>query len=434
MTSKQVRAATRRDPVLARVLEHITKGWPASVPKDLSSFFSKWPELMVESGCVLWGRRVVIPSSLRGKLLKELHKEHMGASRMKTLARDHVWWPGIDKELEALAKSCVDCAAVKQAPVSAPLHSWSWPSRPWERIHIDFAGPFMSHTYLIVVDAHSKWAEVVDMPRTTSSHTIDALRQLFATHGLPEEVVSDNGSQFTSEEFSECMKANGIRHTRSSPYHPSSNGEAERFVRTFKEAMKASVNAGMTLVHRLQNFLLTYRTTPHSSTGVPPCELLMGRHLRTKWDLLRPDIRRNVRLSQRRQQRNHDCRVPLRQFYPGQFVVAKNMGTGASWIPGVIAQQLGPLTYLVDLRDGRLWKRHVDHLKDCPGAESVPVPDSENNSSTEFDESPQTPETVENSAPETASTPGSQVSGQTAPPSSPPRRYPTRDRRPPIRY
>lgn len=123
VTSEQVRAATHRDPVLARVLEHITKGWPASVPKDLSSFFSKCPVLMVESGCVLWGSRVVIPSSQRGKLLKELHREHMGASRMKTLARDHVWWPGIDKELEALAKSCVDCAAVKQAPVSTPLHS-----------------------------------------------------------------------------------------------------------------------------------------------------------------------------------------------------------------------------------------------------------------------------------------------------------------------
>lgn len=269
----------------------------------------------------------------------------------------------------------------------------------------------MSHTYLIVVDAHSKWAEVVDMPRTTSTHTIDALRQLFATHGLPEEVVSDNGSQFTSKEFSECMKANGICHTRSSLYHPSSNGEAERFVRTFKEAMKVSANA---LAHRLQKFLLTYRMTPHRSTGVPPCELLMGRHLRTKWDLLKPDVRRNIRLSQRRQQRNHDCRVPLRQFYPGQSVMAKNMGTGASWIPGVIAQQLGPLTYLVDLRDGQLWKRHVDHLKDCPGAESAP--DSENKLSTEFDKSPQTPENVENSAPETASTPGSQESGQTAPP------------------
>ena len=68
-------------------------------------------------------------------------------SKMKSLARDHVWWPGIDKELEALAKSCQDCAAVKQTPAKAPLHPWTWPTQPWERIHIDFAGPFMNKSF-----------------------------------------------------------------------------------------------------------------------------------------------------------------------------------------------------------------------------------------------------------------------------------------------
>ena len=125
----------------------------------------------------------------------------------------------------------------------------------------------------------SKWAEVMIMPQTTAVRTIAALRYLFSVHGLPEEIVSDNGPQFVSSEFEEFTKKNGIRHTLSSPYHPASNGEAERFVRTFKEAMKAGKNDGLTLQHRLASFLLTYRTTPHSTTttGTPPCELLMGR-------------------------------------------------------------------------------------------------------------------------------------------------------------
>ena len=90
---------------------------------------------------------MVIPQSLKDVIKAELHKEHLGISKMKALARGHVWWAGIDKELENLVKSCTECAAVKQSPAKAPLHPWSWPCRPWQRIHIDFAGPFMDKSF-----------------------------------------------------------------------------------------------------------------------------------------------------------------------------------------------------------------------------------------------------------------------------------------------
>ena len=90
---------------------------------------------------------------------------------------------------------------MKQAPASAPLHPWIWPSRPWQRIHLDFAGPFLGKFFFILVDAHSKWAEVVEMSHTSAARTITVLQQLFATHGIPEQIVTDNGSQFTSEEL-----------------------------------------------------------------------------------------------------------------------------------------------------------------------------------------------------------------------------------------
>ena len=226
---------------------------------------------------------MVIPLSLQGKIKAELHREHLGVSKMKALALNHVWWSGINNELESLAKSCQDCAAVKQSPAKAPLHPRSWPARPWERIHIDFAGPFMNKSFLIIVDAYSKWAEVIEMSQTTTDRTIIALRQVFSTHGIPTQIVSDNGPQFTSSDFAEFAKQNGIKHTRTSPHHPASNGEAERFVRTFKEAMKAGRHDSLTLSHRLSSFLLSYRTTPHSTTGVPPCELIMGWHLRARF-------------------------------------------------------------------------------------------------------------------------------------------------------
>ena len=92
---------------------------------------------------------------------------------------------------------------------------------------------------MVVVDAHSKWLEVFPMSTTTTEKTLEVLRNLFASYRLPEQIVSDNGPQFTSHEFELCMKANGIKHIKTSPYHPASNGEAERFVQTFKQAMRA---------------------------------------------------------------------------------------------------------------------------------------------------------------------------------------------------
>ena len=144
----------------------------------------------------------------------------------------------------------------------APLHPWLWPSKPWARIHLDFAGPFLGRMFLIVVDAHSKWPEVVEMSSTTTTNTIVVLRRLFSAYGLPEQMVSDNGPQFTSAEFADFCRVNGIKHIRTSPYHPSSNGLAERFVQSFKLAMKKSEKDGLSIAQRLASFLLSYRNTP----------------------------------------------------------------------------------------------------------------------------------------------------------------------------
>ena len=182
---------------------------------------------------------------------------------------------------------------MKNAPAVAPLHPWVWPSRVFQRIHIDFAGPFQGAMFLVAVDAHSKWPEFA-MQSTTVSKTVELLRQLFSRFGLPEQVVSDNGPQFTSEEFAIFMKSNGIKHTRSAPYHPSTNGLAERFVQSLKQALKTSHSTGLSLSHRMSNFLLTYRSATHSTTGVTPSSLFLKREVRTRFDLLRPDLKSHV--------------------------------------------------------------------------------------------------------------------------------------------
>ena len=120
VTSQEIKVATQQDPVLSKIKSYILKGWPDQVPKSLQVYRSKLAELTVEEGCLLWGGRVIIPQSLKDVVKAELHKEHLGISKMKALARGYVWWAGIDKELETLAKSCTECATVNTCQGTSP--------------------------------------------------------------------------------------------------------------------------------------------------------------------------------------------------------------------------------------------------------------------------------------------------------------------------
>ena len=186
-------------------------------------------------------------------------------------------------------------------PTKAPLHPWEWATTPWQRIHIDYAGPFQNSMFLVVVDAHSKWPEVVPVSSTTSSSTIDVLRDLFARFGIPEQIVSNNGTQFVSEEFQAFVRSNGIRHLTSAPYHPATNGLAERAVQTFKQALRSMHQSSKPVKEKLAKFLIAYRNTPHSTTGVSPAQLLLGRPLRTRLDLVKPNLNRKM-VNQQHQQ------------------------------------------------------------------------------------------------------------------------------------
>eukprot|EP00731_Ephydatia_muelleri_P006059 Em0003g307a len=372
VTYQQLKTATNHDPVLGQVVQCIRNGWPpVAVSDELKPYVARKLELTLQDDCVLWGTRVVIPKRLQAPILEELHKDHAGICRIKALARSYVWWPGLDREVEQLVASCLPCQSVKNAPSVAPLHPWLWPAKPWQRIHVDFAGPVEKRMLMVVVDAHSKWPEVIEMTSTTSELTIQALRGLFAVHGLPDQLVSDNGPQFVSKEFQRFMKENGVQHTRCAPYHPSSNGLAERFVQTLKNALRRTKDIGRTFQHRLAGFLLAYRTTPHATTNVAPCELLMNRKIRTRLDLLHPDIESRVAKNVSRQKAVHDLHAKAREFLVGQRVMLRNLRDGPKWVPGVMIGRQGPLSYVVQNTGGKVWKRHVDQIGEVGNSGSV---------------------------------------------------------------
>ena len=157
---------------------------------------------------------------------------------MKSLARSYVWWLGMDTDLKAKVQNCRQCQETRKLPAAVPMQSWEWPTQPWSRLHIDYAGRFQGKMFLVVVDAHSKWMEVSIVTSATTAVTIQNLRRMFATHGLPRTVVSDNGSVFTSNKFQDFVVKNGICHIKTAPYHPACNGLAERAVQTLKEVLK----------------------------------------------------------------------------------------------------------------------------------------------------------------------------------------------------
>ena len=427
ITAAQIAAWTRRDPLLADVLRYIQNGWPASANDELKPYWMKKAELTSHAGCIMWAGRVIVPPPGRKQVLIDLHSGHPGVTEMKALARSLVWWPGLDPELENMVKGCTQCQQNRPSPAIAPLHPWQWPTRPWSRLHIDYAGPMEGKMFLIVIDAHSKWIEVFPMTSATALTTVQHLRQLFSRFGIPDSIVSDNGSQFVAKEFQEFCKSNGIQHIRVAPYHPSSNGLAERAVQIFKQGMKKVSNG--TIWDRIARFLFQYRITPHTTTGLPPCEMLMGRKLRSRLDLLRPDIQARVISKQAKQKSNRDKHCKSRIFVEGERVFAKNFGQGKRWLPGHIVNKKGPVSFEIELQNGQKCHRHQDHLRHRATSNSVSEKQSEENTLLIDDDDDQSdsepeaePEHVENNSPEPDASGGES------------RRYPSRIRRPPNRY
>ena len=205
---------------------------------------------------------------------------------MKSLACSYLWWPQLNTEIEEMARNCQECSSVSSNPPAAPAHPWLVPHNAWERIHVDHA-QWKKWLLLVAVDALSRWPEVFIVNSTSASQTMDKLRTMFATHGLPVTVVSDNGPPFSSSEFESFTKANGIIHHRVPPYHPSSNGLAENMVKSLKQALNKASKKDTTET-KIAKFLMSYRNTPHSVTGKTPAEVLLRRSPRTRLSLIHP--------------------------------------------------------------------------------------------------------------------------------------------------
>ncbi|XP_028514411.1 uncharacterized protein K02A2.6 [Exaiptasia diaphana] len=269
---ENIKERQRQDEVCRTILEYTSAGWPErnKVPSALQSYWADRGSLTVIHGLLVKDDRIVIPSDMRLEILEKIHEGHQGITKCRARAQRSVWWPGLSRQIEDLVRTCRKCAE-HRVNHKEPMIPTAVPERPWQSLGTDLCF-VKGKPYLIVVDYFSKYVEVSLLNTLNSAETIRAMESIFARHGTPDVVRSDNGPQYDSNEFAKFASDWDFRHVTSSPIYPQSNGGAERAVQTVKNLLKKSTEPAKAL--------LAYRATPLEN-GKSPAELLFGRKIRT---------------------------------------------------------------------------------------------------------------------------------------------------------
>ncbi|EGT56130.1 hypothetical protein CAEBREN_30260 [Caenorhabditis brenneri] len=364
-----VRVETSNDSELTEVVSLvIADSWKAKPKSEIEKAWHHLKDrLKVIHGCLLLDDRVVVPRVLQAKVLKQLHEGHPGVVKMKHKARSFVYWKGLDSQIEKLVQRCDNCQTQAKMPRVTPLNPWPVPEAPWTRIHVDYAGPVDGMWFLVVVDAKSKYAEVKLTRSISAVATVDLMEEIFSTHGYL--IVSDNGTQLTSQLFKNMCESYGIRHQTTAVYYPRSNGAAERFVDTLKRGIGKIKGASSVNQQILNKFLINYRNTPHAAlNGATPAEVHFNRKLRVKMSLLLPG--KNAESAaltpyQSTMKQSYDKRNAARakNFQVGQTVYARvQHGNKWSWEYGEIRRRIGSVLYEVQV-GSRIQRCHVNQLR-----------------------------------------------------------------------
>lgn len=361
---------TMKDAVLTELKEVVQKGWPEhkrQIPETLREYWSFRDEIICVDGLLYKSSKLIIPKSMRANMLERIHESHLGIVKCKARAREILYWPGMSTQIELMVAQCGICAEHAKGNNKEPMIPVDIPERPWANIAVDLFELHHKH-YLITVDYFSKWPEVAKLDNLSTTNVICHLKSQISRFGIPDVVISDNGPQFSSQEFRDFMKEYGIAHSTSSPYFAQSNGLAERGVQTVKNLLRKAKDP--------YKALLDYRTTP-LDIGRSPAQLFLGRRLKTMLPvaakLLKPgDFPKNIhtKLQKRQKQQKYyfDKRAGqnLPTLNPNDAVMMK---TGDKWSRArVVSIHQNPRSYIVETAEGTRYRRNRYHLRPtkCP--------------------------------------------------------------------
>ena len=293
ITWEDVQTATSSDQDMNRLLESIEDGIPEDrlqMPQGIRPFHGIRHHLYTVDGVVIYKDRIVIPPSLRRTCLSSLHAAHQGTSAMIAKAESSVFWPGITKDITQQRATCSACNRMAPSQPAQPPTPPSLSEYPFQCVCCDLFH-YKGHQYLVLVDRYSNWP-VVERSGQGSKGLVDVLRQTFATFGIPDELASDGGPEFTAHATQRFLADWRVHHRLSSVAFPHGNCRAEIAVKTIKRLITGNVGSSGDLnVDAFKRALLQYRNSPDPATKQSPASCIFGHPIR---DLI-PIIRNKYR-------------------------------------------------------------------------------------------------------------------------------------------
>lgn len=368
----EIRLHQVQDETCSVLRKYVEDGWPdrTCITGMMHQYWPHKDSITMQQDILMFEARIIIPSSLRLDILDRIHQGHQGISKCRERAKQSVWWPGLSRQIGDLVEQCRMCCKNKLNTVE-PLICSDIPDHPWHTVATDLF-EYQQQKYLLLVDCYSRYIEVAKLDRTHSSDIINHTKSIFARHGIPVSVHSDNGPQYSAAEFTAFSKQYGFNHITSSPGHASGNGAAERAVRTIKDLMKGSGDLYLSL--------LNYRATPLAN-GYSPAELLMSRKLRTTL----PATTVHLQSKAPDQDRFNRCELSQRIKQKTNFDRAhvatslSTLPTGQEvWLPdrqqfGSVAKQQTERSYVVQTPTG-VYRRNRVQLNKMPSVPDTITP------------------------------------------------------------
>ncbi|XP_028415703.1 uncharacterized protein K02A2.6-like [Dendronephthya gigantea] len=274
----QLQNETAADPVLQQLKQFTLTGWPQQpqqIPPAVKPYYSIREEITHNEGLLLKGQRIIIPASLRPTMKEIIHQGHNGIARCKSRARQSIYWPGMNSEIDDLVSSCPHCLTHRNQQQKETLIQHNVPEVPWTKVASDLFTLY-GHNYVIITDYTSKYIEIERLTDKSSQSVINKIKKIFTRHGIPKEVYTDNGPEYTAQAFKQFAKEWDFKHVTSSPHFAQSNGFVERAIQTVKKSFKKAHDAN----EDPYLTLLILNTTP-ASDGVSPAMRLFKHQPRT---------------------------------------------------------------------------------------------------------------------------------------------------------
>lgn len=365
---QELKDATESDEQFQALADIVRLGWPESrvqVPADIRIFWNYRDEITVLNGLLYKGPAVMIPKLLRHQMLRKLHEPHLGIVKTKQRARNIIFWPNMNYDLEQLIKSCGVCNSFRKSNTKQSLIPHEIPSTPWTKVGADIFH-FKGKDYVLFVDYYSKYPDIIPLPNLRACSTIAACKTVFSRQGIPLELFSDNGPQFSCHEFKQFASEWEFTHKTSSPHYPRSNGQAERCIQTVKNLLKkAEESNGDPNIA-----LLEYRNSPIDGVDLSPAQLLMNRTLRSKLPTTKVWLEPNsltspqskLQLRQMKQKYFHDRKCAKLPHVEDKEVIRIQNPDNRQWEPAVVQKDFGNRSYNVLNQQGNTVRRNRSQM------------------------------------------------------------------------